>query len=226
MLDGWERDGDSIVKTFETATYPQGLAFAGAAGMVADGMNHHPDISIGWKKVTLVFTTHDADSKISQNDIVMEGNVLSHTVSLVYADGTPFIVPDGETITVNLTYENHNYNTTQDWDKDTIALQETFKVVLLNNSNKVKGVYQISQGGITGTLVDIRILFAVILKTLSVSVILAHNHPSGNLVAGPADRAITKKIQKASKLFDVKVLDHILLAPNGDYYSFSDDKIL
>ena len=69
MLDGWERDGDSLVKTFETATYPQGLAFATAAGMVADGMNHHPDISIGWKKVTLVFTTHDAGSRISQKDV-------------------------------------------------------------------------------------------------------------------------------------------------------------
>ncbi|MEO1289573.1 MAG: 4a-hydroxytetrahydrobiopterin dehydratase, partial [Chloroflexota bacterium] len=68
-LDGWERDGDNLVKTFETATYPQGLAFATAAGMVADGMNHHPDIVIGWKKVTLTFTTHDAGSKISQLDI-------------------------------------------------------------------------------------------------------------------------------------------------------------
>ncbi|MEM9953713.1 MAG: 4a-hydroxytetrahydrobiopterin dehydratase [Chloroflexota bacterium] len=68
-LDGWERDGDSLVKTFETGTYPQGLAFATAAGMVADGMNHHPDIVIGWKKVTLTFTTHDAGSKISQLDI-------------------------------------------------------------------------------------------------------------------------------------------------------------
>lgn len=69
MLEGWERDGDKLVKTFETATYPQGLAFASAAGMVADGMNHHPDMSIGWKKVTLEFTTHDADSKITQKDV-------------------------------------------------------------------------------------------------------------------------------------------------------------
>ena len=68
-LDGWERDGDKLVKTFETATYPQGLAFASAAGMVADGLNHHPDMSIGWKKVTLEFTTHDAGSKITQKDI-------------------------------------------------------------------------------------------------------------------------------------------------------------
>lgn len=69
FLEGWERDGDSLVKTFETATYPQGLAFATAAGMIADGMNHHPDMCIGWKKVTLTFTTHDAGSKITQKDV-------------------------------------------------------------------------------------------------------------------------------------------------------------
>ncbi len=67
------------------------------------------------------------------------------------------------------------------WDKNTISLKESFKVVLLNNSNKIKGIYELSQGGIVGTLVDIRILFAVILKSLSVGVILAHNHPSGKL---------------------------------------------
>ena len=69
LLDGWKREGDTLVKTFETATYPQALAFATAAGMVADGLNHHPDITIGWKKVSLVFTTHDADHKITQMDI-------------------------------------------------------------------------------------------------------------------------------------------------------------
>jgi DNA repair protein RadC len=112
------------------------------------------------------------------------------------------------------------------WDKNTIGLHESFKVVLLNNSNKVKGIYQLSKGGITGTLVDIRILFAVILKSLSVAVILTHNHPSGILKASEADRQLTAKIKKAAVLFDVKVLDHILIVPNGDYYSFADDGIL
>ncbi|PRX49768.1 JAB domain-containing protein [Salegentibacter salegens] len=60
------------------------------------------------------------------------------------------------------------------WDKDRIGLQECFKVMLLNNSNKVKGIFEVSTGGITGTLVDVRILFAVILKSLSTSIILAH----------------------------------------------------
>ena len=112
------------------------------------------------------------------------------------------------------------------WDQDTIALHESFKVVLLNNGNKVKGIYEVSKGGITGTLVDLRILFAVILKTVSVGIILCHNHPSGNLNASEADRKLTKKIRDAAKLFDVQVLDHIILAPDGGYYSFADNGIL
>ena len=114
----------------------------------------------------------------------------------------------------------------EDWDKDTIALQECFKVVLLNNSNKVKGIYQISQGGITGTLVDVRILFAVILKSLSVGIILTHNHPSGKLQPSENDKRLTTKIKNASGIFDIKLLDHLILAPDGDYYSFSDNGIL
>lgn len=69
MLNGWERDGDMITTTVELSSYAQGLAFATAAGMVADGFNHHPDMTIGYKKVTLAFTTHDAGSKITQKDI-------------------------------------------------------------------------------------------------------------------------------------------------------------
>lgn len=114
----------------------------------------------------------------------------------------------------------------QTWNKDTIAVHESFKIVLLNNSNKVKGVYQISQGGITGTLVDLRILFAVVLKTLSVGILLAHNHPSGKLQASQLDRDITKKVQRAAELFNVKVLDHIIMAPNGEYFSFADRGML
>ena len=112
------------------------------------------------------------------------------------------------------------------WNKDTIGLHETFKVLLLNNANKVKGVYQASSGGLTGTLVDIRILFAVILKSLSTTIILAHNHPTGSLSPSEADIKITKKIQKAGKLFDIRVLDHLIISPTGDYFSFMDNNII
>ncbi|MEX0362826.1 MAG: RadC family protein [Allomuricauda sp.] len=112
------------------------------------------------------------------------------------------------------------------WNPGTIGLNECFKVLLLNNSHKVKGIYQVSQGGITGTSLDIRILFAVVLKTLSVSIILCHNHPSGNIRPSAADKEITEKIKQASKLFDIIVLDHIILAPDGSYYSFADNNML
>ena len=114
----------------------------------------------------------------------------------------------------------------QSFDMNTIALQETFKVLLLNNSNKVKGIYTLSIGGITGTLVDIRILYAVILKSLSTAVILCHNHPSGTLKASEQDNEITQKIKKAGSYLDVKVLDHIILSPCGKYFSFADNGLL
>ncbi|MBC8098437.1 MAG: 4a-hydroxytetrahydrobiopterin dehydratase [Armatimonadetes bacterium] len=67
-LPGWARNGDTLTKTYKFETYTDGLAFATAAGIVAEGKDHHPDIVIGWRKVALVFTTHDADSKITSFD--------------------------------------------------------------------------------------------------------------------------------------------------------------
>ena len=112
------------------------------------------------------------------------------------------------------------------WNKDNIELHETFKIMLLNNANKVKGIYEASNGGITGTLVDVRILFAVLLKSLTTAVILLHNHPSGTLKPSEADKSLTQKIKKAGELLDIKVLDHLILTPDGDYYSFADNGIL
>lgn len=114
----------------------------------------------------------------------------------------------------------------ENWNKDTIALKECFKIMLLNNDNKVKGIYEISQGSISSTLVDLRILFAVILKSLTVAIILAHNHPSGKLKASESDKEVTKKIKQAAALFDVKVLDHIIVTPQLEYYSFADNGLL
>ena len=112
------------------------------------------------------------------------------------------------------------------WNKNNIELHETFKIMLLNNANKVKGIYQVSTGGITGTLVDLRILFAVVLKSLTTAVILAHNHPSGTLRPSEPDKRLTQKIKKAGELFDIKVLDHLILTPDGNYFSFADEGML
>lgn len=112
------------------------------------------------------------------------------------------------------------------WDSKTIGLFETFQIVLLNNANKVKGICQISTGGITGTVVDLRILFAVVLKTVSVGLILAHNHPSGKLKPSEVDKQLTQRIKNAASFFDVKLLDHLIITPSGNYYSFADNNLL
>ncbi|TRZ42469.1 JAB domain-containing protein [Robertkochia solimangrovi] len=112
------------------------------------------------------------------------------------------------------------------WDTKTIALQESFYIILLNNSNRIKGIYRHSKGGITGTLVDIRIILAVALKSLSTGIILAHNHPSGKLEPSQADKNLTDKIKQACSYLDLAMLDHIILAPNGNYYSFADNGLL
>lgn len=101
---------------------------------------------------------------------------------------------------------------------------EEFWVLYLNNSNKVIYKSQLSKGGITGTVVDVRLIFKMALEHNATSVILCHNHPSGKLLASDADREITKKLKIAGEQLDIKVLDHIIITENG-YYSFQDEGI-
>ncbi|TMM58433.1 DNA repair protein [Maribacter algarum] len=112
------------------------------------------------------------------------------------------------------------------WDHENIELFETFKIVLLSNDNVVKGISTLSTGGLTGTLVDIRILFSIALKTLSTGIILAHNHPSGKLKPSDSDIRLTQKISKAGDLLDIKVLDHLIICPNNEYFSFADNGLI
>jgi DNA repair protein RadC len=106
---------------------------------------------------------------------------------------------------------------------ETIALQEAFKVMYLNRNNRVLGVYNLSTGGIDGTVADIRLVISVALKIAAVNIILCHNHPSGNLVPSTNDKLLTHKIREACKLFDIKLLDHIILNPEGLYSSMAEN---
>ena len=112
------------------------------------------------------------------------------------------------------------------WNENTIALQESFAVLLLNNSNHVKGIYKLSTGGVSATLVDIRLLFAVALKSVTTGLILAHNHPTGRMDPSNLDKQLTKRIVDAAAYFDIKVLDHIILSPFDEYYSFADNGLM
>jgi DNA repair protein RadC len=101
---------------------------------------------------------------------------------------------------------------------------EEFWVLYLNNSNKVIHKAQLSKGGITGTVVDSRIIFKTALEYNATSLILTHNHPSGKLLASNADREITKKIKLAGQQLDIIVIDHIIITETG-FYSFNDEGI-
>lgn len=102
---------------------------------------------------------------------------------------------------------------------------EEFWVLYLNNSNKVIYKSQISKGGITGTVVDSRLIFKMAFEHFATSIILVHNHPSGKLQASEADKQITRKLQEAGKYLEIQVLDHLIVCQNA-YLSFADENLL
>lgn len=101
-------------------------------------------------------------------------------------------------------------------------ITEEFWVIFLNHRNKIIGKEKISAGGLTATVVDIRILFKQAIQRLATSIVLAHNHPSGTLKPSHADMQLTQKIKEAGKVLDVQLLDHLIIADSG-YFSFADE---
>jgi DNA repair protein RadC len=110
--------------------------------------------------------------------------------------------------------------------EDTIALYESFVVGYLNRANRLIGIYELSKGGITGTVADPRLVLSVALKCAATGIILAHNHPSGNLQPSIADKEITHKIKNACEYLDIKLLDHLIVVPEGKYLSFIEENLL
>ncbi|XMO85190.1 DNA repair protein RadC [Algibacter sp. AS12] len=102
---------------------------------------------------------------------------------------------------------------------------EEFWIIYLNNSNKVIRKNQLSKGGITGTLVDVRLVLKNALEVGAVGLILAHNHPSGSLKPSEADKHITNKLKTAAQSLDIKVLDHLIITEKA-YFSFADESLL
>ncbi len=102
---------------------------------------------------------------------------------------------------------------------------EEFWILLLNRNNLVIDKMMVSQGGLAGTVIDVRIILKVALDKLASSMILCHNHPSGNLIPSEADKEITKKIKEAGKHMDIPVLDHLIIG-NDTYFSFSDEGLI
>ena len=111
------------------------------------------------------------------------------------------------------------------FNKDTFDWCEEFIVLYLNNSNKVVGYFKLSSGGMTSTVVDVRMIYAVGLKCMATCVIVAHNHPSGKITPSDADKQITKKIKEAGEFMDIKLLNHIIVT-DENYFSFQDEGLL
>jgi len=111
------------------------------------------------------------------------------------------------------------------WNMNKIELVEEFKVILLNRRNRVLGIVNISQGGMSGTIADPKIIFAVALKACASGIILSHSHPSGESGPSEADIKLTRKLTEIGKLLELSILDHIIVCSES-YYSFLDEGML
>lgn len=111
------------------------------------------------------------------------------------------------------------------WDLNKIEFVEQFRVIFLNRANRVIGIHDVSTGGMAGTVADPKVIFSAALKCCTSSIILAHNHPSGNLTPSQADLNLTKKIKSGGEILDIQVLDHIIITSES-YYSFADEGLL
>lgn len=106
---------------------------------------------------------------------------------------------------------------------ETIDVFESVKIIFLDNALNSIGWMQVSQGGLNQSIIDIRLIFASALNCLATSLILCHNHPSGNKNPSAEDLKITERLKEAGKILNIKVLDHIIIFPDHSYYSFADN---
>ena len=118
-----------------------------------------------------------------------------------------------------------NDNLKEVYNDDQIEYVEQLTILLLNRANKVLGWVKVSQGGITGTIADPRIIFQAALISNATSIILSHNHPSGNKKPSAQDIDLTRKVKEGGKVLDILILDHLIITTDG-YYSFADEGII
>ncbi len=141
-------------------------------------------------------------------------------IQLTYkSDVKPSLRPkiSGSKDAYNVLFEN--------WDSSKIEFVEQFKVLLMNTANKVLGIFEVSTGSATGTVADPKLIFAAAIKANACGIILAHNHPSGNLQPSQADIDLTRKVKEGGKLLEIQVLDHLILTVDG-HFSFADEGLL
>lgn len=113
----------------------------------------------------------------------------------------------------------------QYWNQDLINLSEQFHLLLLNNGGRVLGIVELFSGGISSTVVDLKMVFGIALKAGASAIIIAHNHPSGNLTPSEADKMITKKLRSAGEMLELNLQDHLIITSEG-YFSFSQEGLV
>ncbi len=113
----------------------------------------------------------------------------------------------------------------ENWDESKIEFIEQFKVMLLNRTNKVLGIFEVSSGSSTGTVADPKLIFVAAIKANACGIIVAHNHPSGNLAPSQSDIDLTRKMKEGGRFLEIQLLDHLIVTPEG-YYSFADEGVL
>ncbi len=111
------------------------------------------------------------------------------------------------------------------WDEGRIEFVEQFKVLFLNRANKVLGIYDVSTGGVSGTVADPKVIFVAALKANACGIVISHNHQSGNQKPSRQDEELTLRIKSAGQLLEIKLMDHVIVTTEG-YYSFADEGLL
>ncbi len=112
------------------------------------------------------------------------------------------------------------------WNPEIIEFVEEFKILLMNRSNSVLGILEISKGGISDTVTDVRVVFQAAIKGNASGIICAHNHPRLNINPSESDNKITQKIKDAGNLLDIQLLDHLIISTEGDYFSYADSGLI
>jgi DNA repair protein RadC len=162
------------------------------------------------------------DQSNRQIQIIYDMNSTSHFTNKVAEVQMSYRNPVKASERVKVTKSNDAYELIMaSWDS-TLELYESFKILMLNKANKVLGISTVGEGGVSSCNIDTKRVFTTALLTNCCSIILCHNHPSGNIQPSEADRLITKKIQSAGTLLDIAVLDHLIITPET-YYSFADN---
>lgn len=132
-----------------------------------------------------------------------------------------YTIPQCDLHTVSSSQSAATYLRETVFKNECISFRESVFLIVVNQSNKVLGWFKLSSGGMTGAIVDLRLLFNCAINCFATGIILAHNHPSGNTTPSRADSQVTAKIKEACQYFDIRFLDHIIITETG-YYSFAD----